>query len=62
MIIETSCNQFYRVTETGCDALNHVWYGVPVKKQKGEWVVTAKGRKTSKMELVRKEATRVVEA
>jgi hypothetical protein len=62
MIIETSCNHFYSVTETGNGHLAHVWYGVPVKKQKGEWVVTAKGRKTGKIELVRKEASRVVEA
>jgi len=62
MIIETSCNHFYRVTETGCEALDHVWYGVPVKRAKGDWVITAKARRTGKMELVRKAATRVVEA
>ena len=28
MIIETSCNRFYRVEETNTLGLEHVWYGV----------------------------------
>lgn len=62
MIIETSCNRLYSVVETGCEALDHVWYGMPVKKQKGAYVLTAAARRTGKMQLVRKEASRVVEA
>lgn len=60
MIIETSDNRFYRVTETGKPDLEHVWYGARVKKDKktGEWVRTGKWS----IELVRKTATRVVEA
>jgi hypothetical protein len=58
MIIETSCNNFYQVRETENPNLAHVWYGVAVKRVKGEWVPKAKAR----TELVRKEATRIVEA
>lgn len=58
MIIETSDNRFYRVTETGDRNLTHVWYGVAVKKIRGEWIEKAR----AKRELVRKAATRIVEA
>lgn len=60
MIIETSDNRFYRVNETGNPDLDHVWYGARVKKDKktGKWVRTGKWG----IELVRKAATRVVEA
>jgi len=57
MIIETTDNRFYRVRETGQDGLDHVWFGLPVKRSKGQWVEKAKAR----TELVRKEASRVVE-
>lgn len=57
MIIETSCNTFYRVRETNDENLAHVWYGVAIKRVKGQWVEKAKAR----TELVRKAATRVVE-
>lgn len=69
MIIETSDNRFYRVTETGNPDLAHVWFGVAVKKIRGEWVIntkrkTAGGRTVNRSfpELVRKAASRVVEA
>lgn len=60
MIIETSDNRFYRVTETGNPDLAHVWNGARVKRDRktGEWVRTGKWS----VELVRKAATRVVEA
>lgn len=58
MIIETSCNHLYRVEETGDDNLAHVWFGVEVKRVRGEYVPKVKARKT----LVRKEASRVVVA
>ena len=58
MIIETSCNRFYRVEETNMLGLEHVWYGVKVKHAKGEWIDRAGARR----ELVRKAASRVVEA
>lgn len=57
MIIETSCNHFYRVTETNDEALAHVWYGIEVKFTKGQWEV----KKRAYRQLVRKAATRVVE-
>lgn len=56
MIIETSCNHFYQVRETNNPNLAHVWFGVEVKRAKGQWVPKAKARET----LVRKEASRIV--
>lgn len=55
-IIETSSNQFFRVSPAG-PGLDHVWNGIEVKKVRGEWVAKAKARQM----LVRKAATRVVE-
>jgi hypothetical protein len=63
MIIETSANQFYRVTETGFAGLDHCWYGYSVKRVRGEFVLTALGKRAfslNRPELVRKAATRVV--
>lgn len=57
MIIETTANQFYRVTETGEPNLAHVWNGVQVKRSKGAWVDKAKAR----IELVRKAGCKIVE-
>ena len=70
MIIETSCNRFYRVWDITVwgrqdESMAHVWYGVPVRKSKGEWILTAAACKKPQgksVELVRKAATRVVEA
>jgi len=58
MIIETSDNRFYRVTDHIDADLAHLWFGVAVKKVKGEWVNKAKAR----VEMVRKAASTVVEA
>lgn len=58
MIIETSANEFYQVRETGNANLAHVWYGQKVKRSKGEFIPVVKLR----TELVRKEATRIVQA
>ena len=56
MIIETSDNRFYRVTETNDAALAHVYYGTEVKKIGQRFV----DKKNSRCELVRKAATRPV--
>jgi hypothetical protein len=64
MIIETSDNRFYIVTETGNPDLAHVWHGFPVKRVRGEYVVTERGKSLQyrdSPELVRKAATRIVE-
>jgi hypothetical protein len=58
VIIETSDNRFYRVWETEQDGLEHVWFGYPAKHTKHGWTHKANARK----ELVRKAATRLVEA
>lgn len=65
MIIETSDNRFYRVTETGQQGLDHVWLGTQVNRAGDQWVVTAavlKRKPHRQQELVRKAASRVVEA
>ena len=56
MIIETSANQFFKVRETGDPALSHGWYGIEVKRVKGEYVPKANAREI----LVRKAFTRIV--
>jgi len=56
MIIETSANQFYQVRETNNPNLAHVWFGVEVKRAKGQWVPKAKAREM----LVRKEASVII--
>lgn len=58
MIIETSSNRFYRVVEIENPDLAHCWMGIEVKRVRGEFVP----KKNAYSELVRKAATRVVEA
>jgi len=65
MIIQTTDNRFYRVEETNRAELSHLWFGLQVKKSKGEWTLAANGiraQANGRQELVRKAATRVVEA
>lgn len=54
-IIEDSGNRFWRIT---ADFSDHAWTGVPVKRINGGWADKAGARE----QLVRKAATRVVEA
>jgi hypothetical protein len=61
MIIETSANKFYSVTETSEPDLSHVWYGLPVKRVSNLWVLKSSARREHP-EIVRKAATRIVEA
>lgn len=55
MIIETTANELYQVTEAG-PGLQHVWSGIPVKLVKGAYVPKAK----AKAHLVRKAGCKVV--
>lgn len=61
MIIETSCNHLYSVTETGLTGLDHVWYGIEVKRDRktGRWFKKATGN--YRRELVRKAASVIVD-
>lgn len=66
-IIETSANQLYRVWETNKPGLDHCWYGysVKLKRASGAYILTAAGERAkaaNRPELVRKAATRIVEA
>lgn len=63
MIIETSSNVFYRVTETGDADLAHVWYGIEVRRDRktGEWKQKAR-ISHPRPQLVRKAGTRFVES
>lgn len=58
MIIETTNNRFYRVEETNQEGLDHVWFGFEVKRTRDGFARKVRARRT----LVRKEASRVVEA
>lgn len=62
MIIETSDNRFYFVRETGRDDLAHVYVGGEVRRDRktGQWV--KKGRWGAYPQLIRKAATRVIDA
>ena len=65
MIIETSANKFYTVFETLAPGLDHCWYGYSVKQVGGKFVLTAAGARAqaaNRPELVRKAATKIVEA
>jgi hypothetical protein len=65
MIIETSDNRFYRVTETGQQGLEHVWLGTQVKRTAAGWAVPTavlKRKPHRQQELVRKAASKIVEA
>lgn len=55
-IIEDSANCLWTIRPTGIVDLDHVWFGVRVKRSKGAFVPVARAREV----LVRKEATRVV--
>ena len=57
MIIETSANQLYFVADYEDASLAHVWRGLRVKRSNLGFTVIGK-----KEEMVRKEASRVVEA
>ena len=66
MIIQDTSGRFFQVTETGDTRLAHVWFGYEVKPNSmgrvtisgGNWVPT----KNSRTQMVRKAATRIVEA
>lgn len=58
MIIETSDNRLFSVRDTGDADLQHVWWGVEVKRVGTAYVHKAKARHT----LVRKAATRLIHA
>lgn len=59
MIIETSDNRFYRVSDTGDANLAHVWNGVEMKIVSGRKGTFAP-KKNARTELVRKAGSRVL--
>lgn len=60
MIIEISDNRFYEVFENVSPELQHCWKGEEIKRDRktGGWKYT----KARRFELVRKAASRIVEA
>lgn len=70
LIVKTSEGRIFRVTETGDVNLAHVWMGIEVKHIAGHWsdeLNTNVGpqwvaKKNARPSLVRKAATRIVEA
>lgn len=55
-VIETTCNQLFRIRETGRPELAHVWHGVPVKRARGGFADKVNAREI----LVRKAGARFV--
>jgi len=45
MIGKKGGNQLYTVAETGKPGLDHCWYGFSVKRERGEYVLTASGKR-----------------
>lgn len=58
MIVETSANQLFAVTETGDRDLAHVWSGIRVRRAKIRG--TYERRPDAKPELVRKAGCKIV--
>lgn len=62
MIIETSANQLYNVTESTNPNLAYVYLGQPVKRIKNGFTLTTDAKKQNKVSLVRKLGCRVIDA
>lgn len=56
MVIETTCNKLYFVTDFAEPNLSHVWKGLRCKKTKGGYVI----KDGAKPEMVRKEGSKRV--
>lgn len=56
MLVETTWNEVYDVSETGRFDLAHVWYGIAQKRVKGGYAP----KKSAKITLVRKAGCRVI--
>lgn len=60
MIIETSANQLYTVTESTNPDLAHVFLGKPIKRVKNGFALTADAKKQNKVSLVRKIGCKII--
>ena len=60
MIIETSANQLYTVTESENPNLAHVYLGQPVKRVKNGFALTSDAKRQNKVSLVRKLGCKVI--
>lgn len=58
MIIETSDNRLFLVTEYKAPELSHVWAAVPVKRIKGGFTLRAKAKPL----LVRKAGSQIIDS
>jgi hypothetical protein len=56
-IIQTAAGHHFSVRETADPALDHVWFGTPVRRAKGSWAPKANACEI----LIRKDGSRVVE-
>jgi hypothetical protein len=62
VIVETSDNRFFAVREYGDPSIQHCWIGYEVKKRKdGRYTAKIK-TKTPRLTLVRKAASKIIEA
>ena len=55
-IVETTWNALYQVSETGYPDMQHVWYGMAVKRTRNGFEF----KKNARTELVRKEGCKIV--
>ena len=58
MIIETSDNRLFLVTEYKAPELSHVWAAVPVKRIKGGFTLRGKFR----LLMIRKEGSQIIDS
>ena len=58
MIIETSCNRLFLVTENTHPNLAHVWTGLAVKRVKGGFALRAKAKPL----LIRKAGCQIIDS
>jgi hypothetical protein len=60
MIIETSANQLYSVTESTNPNMAHVYMGKPIKRVGTGYALTADAKRQSKVSLVRKLGCKII--
>jgi hypothetical protein len=61
MIIETSDNRFFKVTDCADADMAHLFHGIELKRVKGTWVEKTSRSGRHNWTYIRRAATRVVE-
>lgn len=61
-IIETSCNRLFRVSDHPDARIDHAWLGIEVKRIRSPMGDSYEPKVKAREQLVRKAATRIIEA